>query len=111
MRQREGHIMHLAEETAVLKDQVDALRELSVMVLKDDSGTSSYRSSFPPSAVVLDSPVSLYTATILTVFCTVFGTVTCATVIWLYILQPKIAIDLIHYEQRFTKKFRVGTNW
>ena len=60
MRQREGHIMHLAEETAVLKDQVDALRELSVMVLKDDSGSSTYRSSFPPSAVVLDSPVSLY---------------------------------------------------
>ena len=34
MRQREGHFLHLAEETAVLKDQVDALRELSVMVLK-----------------------------------------------------------------------------
>ena len=60
MRQREGHFLHLAEETAVLKDQVDALRELSVMVLKDDSGSSTYRSSFPPSAVVLDSPVSLY---------------------------------------------------
>jgi len=57
MRQREGHIMHLAEETAVLKDQVDALRELSVLVLKEDSGSSNYRSSFPPSAVVLDSPV------------------------------------------------------
>merc|ERR1719367_1181284 len=57
MRQREGHIMHLAEETAVLKDQVDALRELSVMVLKDDSGATNYRSSFPPSAVILDSPV------------------------------------------------------
>jgi len=55
MRQREGHIMHLAEETALLKDQVDALRELSVQVLKEDS--SNYRSSFPPSAVVLDSPV------------------------------------------------------
>merc|ERR1719382_1750965 len=54
MRQREGRIMHLAEETAVLKDQVDALRELSVLVLKEDS--SNYRSSFPPSAVVLDSP-------------------------------------------------------
>merc|ERR1719471_2234963 len=48
--------MHLAEETAVLKDQVDALRELSVQVLKEDSHTN-YRSSFPPSAVVLDSPV------------------------------------------------------
>merc|ERR1712008_373576 len=55
MRQREGHIMHLAEETALLKDQVDALRELSVQVLKEDS--SNYRSSFPPSSVVLDSPV------------------------------------------------------
>jgi len=55
MRQREGHIMHLAEETALLKDQVDALRELSVQVLKEDS--SNYRSSFPPFAVVLDSPV------------------------------------------------------
>jgi len=55
MRQREGHIMHLAEETALLKDQVDALRELSVQVLKEDA--SNYRSSFPPSALVLDSPV------------------------------------------------------
>jgi len=55
MRQREGRIMHLAEETAILKDQVDALRELSVQVLNEDS--SNYRSSFPPSAVVLDSPV------------------------------------------------------
>ena len=36
MRQREGHFMRLAEETAVLKDQVDALRELSVMSLKSD---------------------------------------------------------------------------
>jgi len=55
MRQREGHIMHLAEETALLKDQVDALRELSVQVLKEDS--SNYRSSFPPSGEVLESPV------------------------------------------------------
>merc|ERR1712008_422354 len=55
MRQREGHIMHLAEETALLKDQVDALRELSVQVLKEDS--SNYRSSFPPSGEILDSPV------------------------------------------------------
>ena len=49
--------MHLAEETALLKDQVDALRELSVQVLKEDS--SNYRSSFPPSSVVLDSPVNM----------------------------------------------------
>ena len=38
-----------------------------------------------------------YTANILTVFSAAFGSVTCATVIWLYILQPKIAIDLILY--------------
>ena len=38
-----------------------------------------------------------YTANILTVFSTAFGSVTCATVIWLYILQPEIAIDLILY--------------
>merc|ERR1712213_98325 len=37
MRQREGHFLHLAEETAVLKDQVDALRELSMMSLKGDN--------------------------------------------------------------------------
>jgi len=37
MKQREGHFVHLAEETAVLKDQVDALRELSVMTLKNDN--------------------------------------------------------------------------
>ena len=56
MRHREEHFMHLAEETAVLKDQVDALRELSVMVLKDES--SHQRSnSFPPSALILESPV------------------------------------------------------
>ena len=49
--------MHLAEETALLKDQVDALRELSVQVLKEED--RNYRSSFPPSAVVLDSPVNM----------------------------------------------------
>ena len=38
-----------------------------------------------------------YTANILTVVSTAFGSVTCARVIWLYILQPKIAIDLIMY--------------
>ena len=56
MRHREEHFMHLAEETAVLKDQVDALRELSVMVLKDES-SHQRSSSFPPSALVLESPV------------------------------------------------------
>merc|ERR1712018_802828 len=55
MKQREGHFLHLAEETAVLKDQVDALRELSVMVLKDENIQRS--ASFPPSAVILESPV------------------------------------------------------
>jgi hypothetical protein len=54
MRQREGHFLHLAEETAALKDQVDALRELSVMVLKDDA---LQRSTLPPSAIILESPV------------------------------------------------------
>ena len=38
-----------------------------------------------------------YTANILTVLSTDFGSVTCATVIWLHILQPKIAIDLKLY--------------
>merc|ERR1712004_113744 len=56
MRHREEHFMHLAEETAVLKDQVDALRELSVMVLKDES-SHQRSSSFPPSALILESPV------------------------------------------------------
>lgn len=37
MRQREGHFMRLAEETSALKDQVDALRELSMMSLKGDN--------------------------------------------------------------------------
>ena len=36
MKQREGHFLHLAEETAALKDQVDALRELSVITLKNE---------------------------------------------------------------------------
>ena len=36
----------------------------------------------------------MHTANILTVISTAFGSVTCATVIWLCILQPKIAIDL-----------------
>jgi len=57
MRQREGHFLHLAEETAVLKDQVDALRELSVMVLKDESSNQQSKSTFPPSALILESPV------------------------------------------------------
>ena len=39
----------------------------------------------------------LCTANILTVLSTAFGSVTCATVIWLYLLQPKIAIDLKLY--------------
>ena len=38
-----------------------------------------------------------YTANILTVLSTAFGSVTCATVILLYVLQPKIAIDLKLY--------------
>ena len=38
-----------------------------------------------------------YTANILTVLSTAFGSVTCATLIWLHILQPKIAIDLKLY--------------
>lgn len=37
MKQREGHFLHLAEETAALKDQVDSLRELSVISLKNES--------------------------------------------------------------------------
>ena len=39
----------------------------------------------------------VYTASILIVHSTAFGSVTCATVIWLHILQPKIAIDLKLY--------------
>ena len=39
----------------------------------------------------------IYTANILTVFGIAFGSVTCATLIWLYALQPKIAIDLKLY--------------
>ena len=57
MRQREGHFVHLAEETAVLKDQVDALRELYVSVLKDESISHHRSNSFPPSAIVIESPV------------------------------------------------------
>ena len=38
-----------------------------------------------------------YIANILTVLSTAFGSVQCATAIWLYILQPKIAIDLKLY--------------
>ena len=41
--------------------------------------------------------VPTVTGNILTVLSTTFGSVTCATVIWLYILQPEIAIDLILY--------------
>ena len=39
----------------------------------------------------------MHTANILAVLSTAFGIVTCATVIWLHILQPKIAIDLKLY--------------
>jgi len=49
MRQREGHIMHLAEETALLKDQVDALRELSVQVRSQFQSINSVNISFPKS--------------------------------------------------------------
>merc|ERR1719510_1323241 len=37
MKQREGHFLHLAEETAVLKDQVDTLRELSVKSMMNEN--------------------------------------------------------------------------
>ena len=43
------------------------------------------------------SVASRYTANILTVLNTAFGSVTYATVIWLHILQSKIAIDLKLY--------------
>ena len=38
-----------------------------------------------------------YTANVLTALSTAFGSVACATVIWLFILKPKLAIDLISY--------------
>ena len=38
-----------------------------------------------------------YTANISTVLSTAFGSVTCASVIWLHVLQPKIAIDIKLY--------------
>jgi len=38
-----------------------------------------------------------HTAKIFTVLGTAFGSATCATVIWLHILQPKIAIDFKLY--------------
>ena len=38
-----------------------------------------------------------YAANILTVLSTSFGSVTCATVIWLHILQPKIVIKFKLY--------------
>jgi len=55
MKQREGHFLHLAEETAVLKDQVDALRELSVITMKTDnaimeSGDNRYGTTFDKEA-------------------------------------------------------------
>ena len=43
------------------------------------------------------SVASRYTANVLTVLNTAFGSVTYATVIWLYLLHPKIAIDLKLY--------------
>jgi hypothetical protein len=53
MRQQEVRFAHLAEETATLKDQVDALRELSISVQKDES----YMQRLPPSAYVMESPI------------------------------------------------------
>ena len=38
-----------------------------------------------------------YTTNILTALGTAFGSVTCTTAIWPYVLQPKIAIDLKLY--------------
>ena len=45
----------------------------------------------------LPEKLQFYTANILTVLSTAFGSVTYATVIWLCISQPKIAIDLKLY--------------
>ena len=45
----------------------------------------------------LPSGVTLYTANILTVHSTAFGSVACATVIFLHISKSKIAIDIKLY--------------
>ena len=42
----------------------------------------------------------LYTANILTVLSTAFGSVTFPTVIWLHILQPNIALSLKLYSSK-----------
>jgi len=59
MRQQEVRFAHLAEETATLKDQVDALRELSISVQKDESYMQRYScgTTLPPSAYVMESPI------------------------------------------------------
>jgi hypothetical protein len=59
MRQQEVRFAHLAEETATLKDQVDALRELSISVQKDESYMQRYsgHQTLPPSAYVMESPI------------------------------------------------------
>ena len=47
--------------------------------------------------VAIADDLLAYTVNISTAFITAFCSVMCATVIWLYILQPEIAIDLILY--------------
>ena len=62
--------------------------------MRSEEGTNR----FDLNKIFLDAEIQvLYTANILTVLSTAFGSVTCATAIWLYILQPKIAIDLKLY--------------
>ena len=47
--------------------------------------------------VAIADDLLAYTVNISTAFITAFCSVMCATVIWLYILQPKIVIDLKLY--------------
>ena len=50
------------------------------------------------SSLFLSTLVQIYhTANMLTVLSTAFVSITCATAIWLYILQPEMAIDLKLY--------------
>lgn len=43
MRHREESFLHIAEETNILKDQVDSLRELSLSTMKSDGSSSCAR--------------------------------------------------------------------
>ena len=72
--------------------------------IMSETWEGSYDGRYFPHGTIdrkhLTDLIHLYTANILTVLSTAFGSVTFPTVIWLHILQPNIALSLKLYSSK-----------